>query len=547
MSTLLSTISETNLKIRWEEPYVSEALNKVVGSLPSGIVHGFIPTAGGGLILSLGVNTAMGYSAMRVRDTADGLAVLYLADAALSLDLTAHIGTTIYIGVVVDYDVGVATTGQVRAYSAGEFAAGVTDAIWVCGVAVPGVGALANADIDTSVATRSEDDAGVSAWGALSVAENEQDVPNLVSAGFYSAATATTTIQAIAGSEVGNAYRTLWISGTPTPVSALAIAPVTAAERVVFSWKHKLVAASGTIVGVFVQWLNKDFGVISTEWVGVAAAAATVDWTAYTRSRIAPALSVWVQVSIGVQAMTAGTVYHDRVVIRYENSGTRRHRRALVSRASLNLAVLGKDPMKFGSMFYDSDTDRFYITASTGTIYVPTALHLTSSFTLNAAKHTKRWAGFGLKNFVDFEDITLWAPAATGLLRVHATASTTIHIPLEDLPIGAVITEFGIAAEPQVTDVAAVLSITLKKAVYAAHALTVTTKGTDTVTGSTAMTGVTHTVTNTDGAGSDETRANTDDYYYLEIVVDNGNTASNWLLLKVWVNWTLDLQTPATY
>ena len=40
MSTTLSTIAEAKLKIRWEEPYVSQALNMVVGALNAGILMG---------------------------------------------------------------------------------------------------------------------------------------------------------------------------------------------------------------------------------------------------------------------------------------------------------------------------------------------------------------------------------------------------------------------------------------------------------------------------------------------------------------------------
>ena len=136
MSTLLASVDKTKLKIRWKETYVSEGLDRALASLGRGIVYGFTPMATGGYNLRLAKNTDRDLSLAIWYDETDHLAVAYSETAQLNYDLTAFAGTTIYVGLTVDYTVGVETSGEIRAYTQLEYDA-APDVLWLLCVDVP--------------------------------------------------------------------------------------------------------------------------------------------------------------------------------------------------------------------------------------------------------------------------------------------------------------------------------------------------------------------------------------------------------------------------
>jgi hypothetical protein len=152
MPTLLTNLNSSDIKVRWQEPYVSEALNIAQAHRKRGIYFGFDMIPGGSLSVSLNVDLDKGGSLLVYRDSTDIYGITVFRDAAVVLDLTAFAGTAVVIGVAIDYTQGVATTGEVNAYTFAEYNAGLGDVVIIGGVNVPGVGSITTDDIDRSLA-----------------------------------------------------------------------------------------------------------------------------------------------------------------------------------------------------------------------------------------------------------------------------------------------------------------------------------------------------------------------------------------------------------
>lgn len=153
MPTTITTPSNTQAKIRFQEQYVSEGLNKKLnGVIPRGIIRGgLLVTAGAGFNLRIDPDPDSGDSVYSYID-ANGHQITFRQVGAVTLDLTAVANTKVYICLYVNYTTSTATVVEWRTYSEVELlTAPVVEAPYlvVLGrVVVPAAGPIASTSID---------------------------------------------------------------------------------------------------------------------------------------------------------------------------------------------------------------------------------------------------------------------------------------------------------------------------------------------------------------------------------------------------------------
>jgi len=151
MTVLIDTaISNAKGKARWLEPYTSEALNRQMYNQGNwGIREGFnlVPTSG--LNVKLQYDPSTSRSVANVPDRLKQLCFAFVEDAEPTFDLTAYAGQRVYILLYVNYTIGAASAYSYRVVNAAELVnSWVQSAIMLGSVRVPGVGAIAQKDID---------------------------------------------------------------------------------------------------------------------------------------------------------------------------------------------------------------------------------------------------------------------------------------------------------------------------------------------------------------------------------------------------------------
>ena len=321
MSTLLSSISNTKIKVRWEEPYVSEALNKVAGAMDSGIQSGFIPTPAGGLSLSLGVDPLLGTSALLSRNVTSGYNSLYLETSSVSIDLTAHASTTVFIGASIAYAVSAVTTGEIRAYTQAEWNAGLAHGIVViCSVAVP-AGVITQAMISTGPTSYHWKERLIAGSRAPVNAATPPQVKNTI---LYSYGTGPVT------SGVTQVYKDYVVDGTAKDPKVVEMThntgtgvsyvhygdlSVIVGETVWIRYRIRTAAFTGSF-GPKIVWLNAAMGVVSTTYL--QGSVVTTDTRAFEYAEAtanAPVGAYACQVWLGVESCTAGVAKFDDVFI----------------------------------------------------------------------------------------------------------------------------------------------------------------------------------------------------------------------------------------
>lgn len=142
MAVTLTSISTTNLSLTWQQPRVSEGLNKAQAVSPAGVVRGFHPVPGAAdRTIEFEVDAVSGDSVISARAGSSTTAVLYRTTATVTVGGSGlALSTMYYIGVIVAYSTGVATTGTWRAYTQAEVTAGDHDAdgaLLICRVTTP--------------------------------------------------------------------------------------------------------------------------------------------------------------------------------------------------------------------------------------------------------------------------------------------------------------------------------------------------------------------------------------------------------------------------
>ena len=121
MSTILITPSNTLAKMRFQEPFVSEGLNKKLnGIIPNGIVRGGdLVTNTAALQVRIDADPNTGDSVYSYID-ANGHQLTFRQVGAIVLDLAPVASTSVYIAAFIQYTTSTATVVQWRAYTLAE-------------------------------------------------------------------------------------------------------------------------------------------------------------------------------------------------------------------------------------------------------------------------------------------------------------------------------------------------------------------------------------------------------------------------------------------
>lgn len=320
MSTLLASIANTKLKVRWQEPYVSEGLNKALSAIGKGIIHGFALQVQSAQIVRLAKNTLMDQSCAAFYDSAQGLVVMYVEQNNLDADLASFAGTTVILGLTVSYTIGAGTTGEIRAYTEGEYAAAPFGALWFGKIVVPsGVTPIADADI--LLWPRDElwvwkQDAASLSWG-----EAVADPLFFSDTKWLASATSGNCIAEVQSAVVNRGPQALRceLSGGAVPGSAYRILrSVIRAEEgdslLVRFWA-RAATLTATQRGVKIDWYTSGFVLISTSYITPAALTGTAAWAQYVDTVKAPATSRYAVVSVGVNTLSVGTMYLDSLLV----------------------------------------------------------------------------------------------------------------------------------------------------------------------------------------------------------------------------------------
>ena len=154
--TIVQSFSDTTVKIRFGETYVSDGLNaKMAGVIPRGFYRGFslVPSVAP-LTVQLDPDASLLHLA--VYETLTGRSLtLRVSGGSIPISLAAFAGTTVYVALFAEYAVGSPTSAELRVYSVADYnGAAEKDELVVLGtVAVPGAGVIPASAISLAEAT----------------------------------------------------------------------------------------------------------------------------------------------------------------------------------------------------------------------------------------------------------------------------------------------------------------------------------------------------------------------------------------------------------
>lgn len=308
MSTSIASISNTKLKVRWQQPYTSEALNQALAVLNRGIYFGFTLSPDvAALSIDIDVDPNFGFSQLIYRDSADGLVLSVIESGQVVLDLSAVAGTTVYIGVEVDYEAGSTTTAAYTAYTTAEFDAGLGDTIVLGKVVVPALGVISSGAISAAGAvypwSERADSIGADRW--IQSAHVPLEISTNLSQ-WFPGASIDSNLTASIGSGDESVYAiqiadfniSAGVDSFSVPVTGLV--PVEPGDAVVVRWRMRYGDVAGgaetvtaTSLGVFCQFYDEDGSAVGTTVYGgdSPSAASDTGWNDFEEFFDAPATS----------------------------------------------------------------------------------------------------------------------------------------------------------------------------------------------------------------------------------------------------------------
>ncbi len=317
-TTLVASIADTKLRARWQEPYLSEAINKILSGFPDGVVRGFVPSFPGGMVLRFTAED--GLSVLRVRAAGNAHTMTYMETGNLDLDLTAVASSTVYIGVEVTYVLSATTTGTIKAYTAAEYAAAPLGVCWLGKVAVPaGPGPLLGSHFDISVRSWP--------WAVAQGSELQHPWRRVdVDGDFYhpqwwrNVGQSGSAAMEIQGTTVNVSPRSLriYLSGATTGnddiiVSTVEKIPIASGHFVSVSFGMRTTGLfSANQAGLRLVWLDKDDAALSVSVISPGVSGA-VNWAIYTGTVQAPASARSFVLGGYVNNLAAGEMFLEQI------------------------------------------------------------------------------------------------------------------------------------------------------------------------------------------------------------------------------------------
>jgi hypothetical protein len=155
-ATTLQAFPNSEIKLRFAEPYVSDGLNaKIAGIIPRGIYRGYnLVPSGPALTAQLDPDASNRHLA--VYETLLGRSLtLTRSGGPISVPLGAFAGTRVYVVIFAQYTTAVPTIAELRVYSVADFnSAPEKNELIVLGIVdVPGAGVISASDISYSQTT----------------------------------------------------------------------------------------------------------------------------------------------------------------------------------------------------------------------------------------------------------------------------------------------------------------------------------------------------------------------------------------------------------
>jgi len=338
MATTLATPSNSLVKMRWEEPYVSDGLNaKLNGIVPAGVVRGGrLATGGVAFNLTIVADPESGDSVYSYIN-AQGRQITFRQIGDVTLDLTAVASTTVFIGLEVLYVISSATAVAWKAYSQAEIDADPT--IVVLGkVVVPAGGPIPAANVTpaerreawekVSPATREwrqfaqNGSFDVAKAGALPVYGSDDDTLPGWDTNTGIVATGVSWSIAQTAARTGLNELRLTLTGAATQVAQLYQAGhgrVRSGDLIKVSvWIRSSVVApgpgAGGHLGLLVAFYSENYGFVSSVEVDDLTIIGTTGYTEVSRIIEAPANAAFVEVAINFDddaQSSTGSYYFD--------------------------------------------------------------------------------------------------------------------------------------------------------------------------------------------------------------------------------------------
>lgn len=296
MPTILSTLADTEIRMRYREPFLTEGLDlKLAVNTPPGIYRGFrLTTSGSALTVGvLGDSVFADHAAVYQAGTGHSLTIRRVG-STFNFDLSGYASKTVVLAIYCTYLLGSPTTGEFRAYELSptdEFtgAAERPELVVIGTVVVPAAGLIPAANI--THARR------VSAWatvapeattwhpvienGSFEWADNTQSYPHAMANWEIGTGPTNGSFRASDGFAGHTGSKALQLNVTASPVSAFVtqrvLYPVPSGRLVrVVLWVRSLIAPTGSVnINLWLNWAQSDGVPVSNTQVPLVVVGAT--------------------------------------------------------------------------------------------------------------------------------------------------------------------------------------------------------------------------------------------------------------------------------
>lgn len=278
MPTSLQSLADSEIDVRYKEPFLTASLNTKVGGgvVPVGCYRGFnLKTNVAALTITVEAAASGDHTAV-VESAAGAALTVRRLTGDFSLSLAAFAGSTVVLAVYANYTFGSTTVGDIRAYTVAEYDAllSYADLCFLGTVVVPGAGVIPAANISENRRTRSTD--SVERRIGTPLLHNSQfargDVASAYARNAFpwqwgSAAPASSWIQPVlSGSALEDSDKALSVQTVPTTIAILLLTqycttPVnqdyTGGVEIKFT-AEVFEALTGGLAGLYVNWRQRD-------------------------------------------------------------------------------------------------------------------------------------------------------------------------------------------------------------------------------------------------------------------------------------------------
>lgn len=303
------------VKVRWQEPYVTQGLNQKALIHPRGVVAGFKVAPNFGYIVDVLPDPQLALSLANVLDSTSGkYLVTVIQSNTLQIDLTAQAGSTVYIVVDAQYAVGSASSAQVKVVDAAELGTN-PDLVVLAKVNVPAAPPVVVADINLGYRLNAGDALQTLAKPPVNLVFNsgfEGDAVTAVPRG-WTPAGAVIAESFPGGSRTGVRAMLLIITGAGTVTTApMPVDP--GSDYRVSAWlRTDGTGVSGTGVQLRLQYLDADFAPVSTTLVEAPLTGVQTSYVQRAQLLTVPAGVAHAKLSFEFDGTTSGNVFIDDV------------------------------------------------------------------------------------------------------------------------------------------------------------------------------------------------------------------------------------------